>query len=185
MKNVRVPEQVIVVDLEATCWLTQPRSTDRDIIEVGACVLNTQSGSITRTADILVRPTRSRIGLYCQAITGITPERARGGVAFSQACEWLQTSYGASMPWAAWGSWDRAQLETQCAREQVPYPLSSEHIDIKLFVADSFGWKRPESLRMALILMGMRFQGRKHHAVADAVNEARVLYRALLRKQRT
>lgn len=181
MKNVSVPEQIIVVDFEATCWLTQPRSTNRDIIEVGACVLNIHSGKISCEASTLVRPTHSRIGLYCQRVTGITPEKAEGGMEFRKACEWLRAMYGTSMPWAAWGSWDRAQLEVQCARERVPYPLSPDHIDIKLLVAERLGWMRPKSLGKALSALGMQFQGRKHCAMDDAINEARVFYQALLR----
>lgn len=177
-----MPEHIIVIDFEATCWVTQPRSTNRDIIEIGACVLNTRSGISMRTADILVRPTSSRIGFYCQRVTGITPERAASGVEFRQACEWLRTAYGATMPWAAWGSWDRAQLETQCTREEVPYPLSSDYIDIKLLVAERFGWKRPKSLGKALSALSMQFQGRKHRAMDDAINAARVLHRAFLRR---
>ncbi len=183
MRNISVPEQVIVVDLEGTCWPMQPHSTDRDIIEVGACILNTRSGEVSRKTSVLVRPTHSRIGLYCRLVTGITPERVKGGLGFKQACAWLRAVYGATTPWAAWGPWDRAQLLAQCVREQVPYPLSSDHIDIKLLVAERLGWKRPQSLPGALSALDMRFQGQKHHAVDDAVNEARVLYKALQGRQ--
>lgn len=183
VENKVVPGHIVVVDLEGTCWVTQPRSLERDIIEVGACVLDTSSGDITRTVDFLVRPSRSRIGTYCQFITGITPERAEGGVEFRHACEVLRTEYGVLMPWAAWGWWDRAQLVAQCSRENVAYPLSSDYTNIKLFAAECFKWKRQKGLGKALTALRMEFQGRKHHAVDDAINEARVLYRAMLQQQ--
>ncbi|MDP1690139.1 MAG: 3'-5' exonuclease [bacterium] len=179
MGNIKMPEQVIVVDLEATCWLTRPYSTNRDIIEVGACILDTRSGEISRKASILVRPTHSRIGLYCRFVTGMTPEKVKNGVEFRQACGWLRAVYGAMTPWAAWGSWDHAQMVAQCTREQVSYPFSPEHIDIKLLVAERLGWKQPKSLPYVLAALGMKFQGEKHRAMDDAINEAHVLYKVL------
>lgn len=179
MKGVNVPNEVIVIDLEATCWLTQPRSTNRDIIEIGTCILNTHSGEISRKTSILVRPTHSRIGFYCWFVTGITPERAKQGISFGQACEQLKTDYDASIPWASWGSWDCVQMMTQCAREQVSHPLSFYHIDIKLLVAERLGWRRPKSLPRALAALDMQFEGQKHHALDDAVNEARLFHKAL------
>ena len=53
------------------------------------------------------------------------------------------------------------------------------HIDIKARVAQHLGWRQPKGLHGALAALGMQFEGRKHSARDDAVNAARVLYRAL------
>ena len=58
--------EIIVVDLEATCWDTpeeQAKFTS-EIIEVGICVLNIFTGEITKTAGLIVKPRQSKISPF-------------------------------------------------------------------------------------------------------------------------
>ena len=55
-------DKIIVIDVEATCWEGVPLAgMESDIIEIGICLLDVQSGEITNNKGILVKPERSTI----------------------------------------------------------------------------------------------------------------------------
>ena len=85
------------------------------------------------------------------------------------------------MPCASWGPFDCDQFVAQCTREAIPYPLSADYTDIKVLSAHQFRWAQPKRLSSALTALELRFEGRKHRARDDAVNEARVLFETLRR----
>lgn len=173
-------DSVLVVDLEATTWADQPRNSIRDIIQIGVCHLDLASCSLRNADCIDVRPTSSKVTLFCTKLTRITPEQAALGLAFTEACLWLQKCHHSSNTvWASYGDFDRAQIAAQCAREGIPYPFGAGHLDIKLLAALRFGWKRPKGLPRALAALGMHMEGRHHFAQDDAVNAARILARVL------
>lgn len=52
-------DKVLVVDIEATCWEgANPPGMENDIIEIGVCLLDVNSGEITDNLGILVKPER-------------------------------------------------------------------------------------------------------------------------------
>ncbi len=59
-------KEIIVVDIEATCWKGKPPiGMKSEIIEVGVCTLNTQTGEILNNKGILVKPENSEISKFC------------------------------------------------------------------------------------------------------------------------
>ena len=53
-------DQILVIDLEATCWLGDPpEGQESDIIEIGLCTLDVATGQRLDKASIVVRPERS------------------------------------------------------------------------------------------------------------------------------
>lgn len=170
---------VTVIDLEwatnAINWPWEPR----DIIEVGACQLDSETGWVVRPAPCIVKPTTARVSKHCTDLTGIAPAQAATGIPFTEACAWLQTTYGTSDAWASFGGTDRLRLAAQCKREGLPFPLTGSHIDIRRLTEQHFGWWRRRSLVATMAALGLKFQGRPHGALADAENAAKVL-RAVL-----
>jgi inhibitor of KinA sporulation pathway (predicted exonuclease) len=46
---VKTTENILIVDLEATCWDSRPpRGQESEIIEIGVCIMNAKTGKISR-----------------------------------------------------------------------------------------------------------------------------------------
>jgi len=173
-------DRVVVLDLEATTAADRPPNAIRDVIELGVCELNLSDGSARRAASVIVRPSSSEVTAFATKLTGITAERAAKGVPFVDAIGWLVEEYQpASLPWAAYGNFDRAQLISQCEREGLEFPLNPDYLNIKLLAALRFGWARQKGLSSTLDALALKPEGRAHRGRDDAVNAACVLYRAL------
>ena len=173
-------DSVLVIDLEATTGADREPGAIRDIIQIGACVLRMSTGSIENSGSVLVRPTSSEITPFCTELTGITPQMAKNGLPFLDACEWLKAKYDSERKvWASYGNFDRQQFISQCEREGLRYPLSHDHVNVKLVVALHSGWAKAKGLTRALSALKMKHEGRHHDAEDDAVNAARLLFRAL------
>lgn len=166
---------VTVIDLEWTTNAVNWPWQRRDIVEIGACQLDSESGWLFRPAGCVVKPTSARVSTHCTELTGITQAQAANGIPFTEACNWLQTRYGMTDAWASFGDSDRLRLAAQCRREGIPFPLSSNHIDIRRLSERHFEWWHRRSLIATLAALDLKFRGRPHSALADAENAARVL----------
>ena len=83
-------DKLIVVDLEATCWKKQPPpGQQNEIIEVGVCLLDTETLAIEDNRGILVKPTRSKVSEFCTKLTSLTQEMVDDGVSFAESCATL------------------------------------------------------------------------------------------------
>ena len=66
-------DQIIVLDIEATCWEGEiPRGQENEIIEVGLCLLEPKTGERSAKASYLVRPERSKVSEFCTRLTTLT-----------------------------------------------------------------------------------------------------------------
>lgn len=55
-----------VVDLEATCWpISAPEDQVSEIIEIGLCVVDTDTRQRVQRDRVLVRPEHSRVSEFC------------------------------------------------------------------------------------------------------------------------
>ncbi|HLV37748.1 MAG TPA: 3'-5' exonuclease [Spirillospora sp.] len=176
------PKQLLVVDVEATCWRGHPPPGElSEIIEIGLCVFDAAAGEPGEARSILIRPQRSRISPFCTDLTSITPEMAAGGIPFNEACSLLRREYdSAAVVWASWGKDDRWMFEQQCASFRVTYPFGPQHLDLRRWFAmlqrkDRTVKARQVGLMKALNLAGLTYEGRVHRGVDDALNTARLL----------
>jgi inhibitor of KinA sporulation pathway (predicted exonuclease) len=110
-------DQILVIDVEATCWEGEPPAgQESEIIEIGLCALDVASGERRTPRAILVKPQRSTLSGYCQALTTITPEMLADGITFSAACGLLEAEYSSRQcTWASYGDYDRLQFQQQCS----------------------------------------------------------------------
>ena len=189
-----------------------PDDQQREIIEIGVCVVDLKTLVPIGRWSTLVRPVRSTISEYCTEVTSITAERLADAPLFARAIagmnRWLGTvrlaqqnlpdaesgpaldaamAEMATQPMASWGDFDRLALEAQCALDGVPYPFSHSHMNLKtmfpLFGRSKFV-NRVLSLRVAMRTIGRELEGTHHQAEDDAANAA-VLACAMLRKVRS
>ena len=177
-------DKILVVDLEATCWESEPPNGESsEIIEIGLCVLDVATGERTDTQGILVKPERSALSDYCQKLTTITPDMLMGAPSFAEACALLVERFDSTRrTWASYGDFDRIKLMQQCEDWGVPYPFGRSHINVKNLFALQQGLSKEVGLQEATALIGLPFEGTIHRGVDDAWNIAAVLNRVLFQR---
>jgi inhibitor of KinA sporulation pathway (predicted exonuclease) len=171
-------DKVIIVDIEATCWNgANPEGMESDIIEIGICMLNVQTGEISDNRGILVKPERSTIGTFCTELTTITPEMvAQDGVSFNEACSVLKKQYlSSSYAWASFGAYDLKQIQRQCSAMGIGFPFGPSHINVKTLFALKKKLGHEQGMAGALELLSIPLEGVHHRGVDDAKNIAKIL----------
>ena len=88
-------DQIIVIDIECTCWEDQPIESDAsEIIEIGLCVVDVQRRERMARESLLVIPTRTRVSPFCTQLTTLTQAQVDTGLPFAAACQHLAQHYG-------------------------------------------------------------------------------------------
>lgn len=172
------------IDLE----MNQPSGK---IIQIGACVFNLSSG-ILHKFSIFVNP-HEDLNPFITNLTGISQEQVDEGVPFVDAYSalyTLHTSYRSFVNPVTWGQGDveaiRRHMMGPDPSTPIGWPFGRRIIDVKtLFVA----WRLSQGLPIqgglakSMLKVGLKFEGRKHDALDDAVNTAR-MYIEMLKKFR-
>ena len=180
----RLLDQVLIVDVEATCWDgPTPDGQESEIIEIGLCLLETASGKRHSKRSILVRPERSTVSSFCTHLTGLTQEQVGQGISFAQACTLLQNDYCSHQRvWASYGDSDRLRFEKQCREHQVIYPFGPKHVNIKILFALLHAFPREVGMARALQTLDLPLEGTHHSGADDAWNSA-LIFAGILQKQ--
>ncbi len=175
-------DQIIVIDLESTCWEGQPpEGQENEIIEIGVCTLDVSSGRRLHRQSILVKPERSEVSPFCTDLTTLTQSQVNQGVPFAHACAILRRKYaGRDRVWASYGDYDRKQMEKQCLRQEIDYPLGNSHINIKSLLALVYGLPREIGMLKSMQLLSLPVEGVHHRGVDDAWNTALILSKLIL-----
>ena len=163
-----------VVDVEATCWQSNPPSGQRsEIIEIGLTVVDLEAGERLAKHRILVRPEHSAVSTFCTELTGLTQADVDGGTDFATACRILATEHQAGKrAWTSWGDYDRKQFGRQCDAGQGEYPFGQRHLNAKAVFATAHALRRPVGMAQALRHAGLPLEGRHHRGDDDAWNIA-------------
>jgi inhibitor of KinA sporulation pathway (predicted exonuclease) len=171
-------DKILVVDIEATCWegMTPPGQKN-DIIEVGVCLLDVDTGEISANRGILVIPERSQISKFCTQLTSITPGLIENeGIYFDDACDILEREYDSqNRVWASYGDYDRNQFQRQCSEMRVAYPFGPSHINVKAMFSQKRRMNRSVGMASALEMLNLPLEGTHHRGVDDAKNIAKIL----------
>ncbi len=176
-------DQILVVDVEATCWEGKPPAgEENEIIEVGICTLDVASGKRLEKESILVKPRSSTVSEFCTQLTTLTPAQVEQGITFAEACKILKKKYlSQQRVWASYGDYDRRQFERQCLAENVSYPFGSRHINVKTLFAVIHALPYEVDMAAALQMLNLPLQGTHHRGVDDAGNIAGILSELLLK----
>lgn len=165
---------ILVVDVESTCWDGPPEG-NRDIIEIGIVELHMENLKIYKWDKIFVF-TDQKPSSYCTELTGITGDLLRyDGINYGVACAKIISQYhGLNRLWVSWGEYDKLQFIENSQRRKGIYPFSSSHINLKQLFSIMMGFTKGLSLDKALKFAGMEFEGKRHSALDDALNTAKL-----------
>jgi inhibitor of KinA sporulation pathway (predicted exonuclease) len=171
-------DNILVVDVEATCWEGQiPNGMVSEIIEIGICLLDLHTGEISDNKGIMVLPEYSTVSPFCTELTTITQEMLnQDGVPFKEACRILKKDYlSQSRAWASYGAYDVKQFQRQCNLMKVGYPFSPSHINVKTLFALKMKLSHETGMSAALEMLNIPLEGTHHRGVDDAKNIAKIL----------
>ncbi len=164
---------VIVVDLE----MNQPSGK---IIQIGAVLMNLKTGHIIDKFDCFVNP-EEYLAEYIVKLTAITQKQVDNGSKIQDALgdfwNWVEKSKSKNLQ--AWGS-DVWELIQQSKLNHIPYPSKIRTFNIKELVT-VVKVALPNSavkggLAKSMETFGLKFEGRQHNALVDAVNTANLLF---------
>jgi len=177
-------DQIIVVDIECTCWERHtPPGQENEIIEIGLCRLVPQTGERFGKRSILIKPECSTVSPFCTQLTTLTQEQVDKGISFAAACAVLEREYKTKQRvWASYGDYDRQQFERQCAARGIPYPFGPSHLNIKTLVTVFRTLRHDLGMTQALAAMELPLEGTHHRGDDDAWNAALILARLVLEK---
>jgi len=171
---------ILVLDLESTCWDHEPSPKQpSEIIEIGWCLLHYKKNwEVTYSGSILVKPRYSLVSEYCTRLTGHTQKNLEDfGMTIEEAAKELTMigeCYGFRadrVVWSSWGMYDYRMLKSEMAQF---FPLSHLHLNAKALFSTIYKCKG-RGLKSALEQVGMEFHGLQHRGKIDAVNTARLL----------
>lgn len=178
-------DRLLIVDVEATCWEQEgldksmlPRRDESEIIEIGICTLDLQTGEIADADGIIVKPITSTVSDYCTKLTTLTQTDVDAGISFGEACKILRKKYDSkNRTWASYGQYDANIFQRECSRKNVTYPFGSFHINIKAVVESILG--KTMGMAETLAKLGLILDGTHHRGVDDAKNIAKI-YKVIL-----
>lgn len=172
-------DQLLVIDVEATCWEgLPPEGQLSEIIQIGICAIDLANCQRMEKTGMFVRPVRSTISPFCTELTGIDEATldAGGAVPLAEACRTLKAQYRSlERVWASWGDYDRRQFERECGEKGIAYPFGRTHLNVKSLFSLARGLNKEVGMAEALDLLGRPIEGRHHRADDDAWNIAGVL----------
>ncbi len=167
----------IIYDLEATCWSGAPPNDIREIIEIGAILLNGY-GEELGSFNKFVRPVSNpQLSPFCKELTGIEQKQVNAAntfdVVIEQFFEWSQI-FERDYLLISWGKEDQGLLYNDCLRHDVETDWIYPHLNLKKAYRSLKNLKKPTGLRKTLNLEGFDFDGTPHRAIDDAMNTVKI-----------
>lgn len=184
---IKTLDLIDVIDIESTCWEKSPPAGEQsEIIEIGICTLDIQSGARIEKESILVKPIVSKVSCFCTQLTTLTQEQVDQGIPFAEACTILKKKYlSQDRVWASYGDYDRKQFEKQCQFLKVAYPFGPRHLNVKTLFRLICGLPKEVGMAEALNLLNLPLEGIHHRGADDAWNIGGILSELLLQRRAT
>lgn len=181
----KVPDTLLVVDVEATCWelpKDQPAGAKNEIIEIGIVPISLADLTIGEPKSILIKPATSKVSRFCTRLTTLTQAQVDAGISFREACKILIDDLDSQkIPWVSWGDYDKKQFQYQCDETKTPYPFGAGHWNFKDTYAKMMGMEHDVSLPIALKVMGLEFTGTRHRGADEALNISKIMIESFRR----
>jgi 3'-5' exoribonuclease 1 len=166
----------VIVDLEATCWDTSGDRSQMEIIEIGAVLLDSETGPPIQEFAEFVRPVVVPIlSEFCKQLTSIKQAQVDAADGFSTVfarfVDWIGP---APFTLCSWGGYDLNQFRQDCRRHQVALPATFErHINLKKEFARLMH-VRLCGMSKALRILQIPLVGTHHRGIDDARNIAKL-----------
>jgi 3'-5' exoribonuclease 1 len=177
--NLNRYDYFMVVDLEATCCDRDTiKRHEMEIIEIGAVMVEAPTLTALSEFQTFIKPVRHPILTdFCLGLTSITQAQVDDAPSYQDAIarfkEWQ--SHYPNYIFGSWGDYDRAQFEQDSKYHKLPYPIASEHINLKRMFTDNQGLTKRYGMAGALKLANIELVGTHHRGIDDARNIARLL----------
>jgi inhibitor of KinA sporulation pathway (predicted exonuclease) len=177
-------EHALYIDLEWNCWDAAPiPGRHQEIIEIGVVEVRLDTLEMIGEKDYLIRPRLLDISAACTQITGLTAEDLKQAPPFPDVLRQFEEDFQPQGKLCcAWGN-DASVLDSACSRHKVPCPLRNR-VDVGLLFWHIFLLKDQPSLRKAIEIIGIPYDGIAHTALGDARNTARVHAEIIRRMKR-
>jgi inhibitor of KinA sporulation pathway (predicted exonuclease) len=182
----KTTNKILIIDLEATCWEgNPPKGQENEIIEIGACLLDIETGTISKNKGILIAPEYSKVSPFCTQLTTITQEMLdEKGISLEDANDILREEYDSeNYTWASYGAYDLNMVKRQCTKFKIDYPFADDHINVKALFSEIKGLRKEVGMGGALKMLNFKLEGTHHRGVDDARNIAKILHWCLQQKQ--
>ena len=131
------PQYYLIVDLECTCCDDDsfPRS-EREIIEIGAVMVDATTLESVEEFNSFIRPTRhSKLAVFCTALTSIMQADVDSAPLFSEVIKSFQKwiySYP-NFQFCSWGDFDKRQLRNEAAIHEIGEPAGSSYLNSRSY----------------------------------------------------
>jgi len=167
-------KQLIIFDLELTCWETREEHLIPEIIEIGAVRLDLKSRQVIDEFSTLVKPKMNPVlSEYCTQLTGIKQSDLKGVGQFPEAyahfMNWVGSHHKSVL--AAWGN-DWSDLTRDCKLHGLEIRHTHEIINVKTLFALRHG---KMGLDRAMNLLNQEFTGNRHRGLDDSRATSEVL----------
>lgn len=173
-------ENLIVVDLEATCWERRTTAAEMEIIEIGAVKLDaTNRYRVVDEFQTFVRPTENLVlSDFCRTLTTIEQRNVDVAPYFPSAFDvFLSWISSGSYVWGSWGEYDFNQFVSECDRHDLPMPRAFErHVNLKAVYSLMRGQKKQSGMKKALRGLGIDLDGTPHRGIDDARNIVKIVH---------
>ena len=151
---------------------------EREIIELGAVVVDIKSSEIIDEFSALVKPQRHpQISNFCSQLTGITQSELDNSknfkTVFSNFLNWYPIT--SRVLFATWGSYDLVQINIDCKCHNLPFFSPDAVLNLKKAFKAVNKLKKPVGLSRALELCQFQYSGNRHRALDDARNTVQLL----------
>lgn len=150
----------------------------KKIIQIGACTGNIVTGEIFEKLSVFINP-HEQLTQKIIDLTHITQEDVDGGVTLEEGYRKLQAMHEKHKGFVnplTWGGGDSIELLTQLQKENTAFQgwcFGRRWIDTKtLFVSWRIanGQQIQGGLAKSMVKLGLKFEGKKHNGLDDAVN---------------
>lgn len=171
----------IIFDLEATCWnKNETVPGPSEIIEIGAVKLDYDGLELDRLEQF-IKPTHHPIlSNFCKELTSISQEQIESAPYFAEAIQIFRDWIGNdNFILCSWGGYDRRQLVREAEMHGLQFDWFEHHINLKEDYTRIKKMKHQKSLKKALIIEKMKYEGTHHRGIDDAVNIAKIFTRNL------
>lgn len=161
------------------CFDLEMNKPSNKIIQIGAVVGNLHDGKILTKYSVFINP-EEQLDPFIIGLTGITQNQVDTGIPLGVAkgeLDELITKYHACKSPVVWGNGDLRTIKAQGGTGY--FQGTYRELDIKTihqFMSLSRGLSMRGGLEKSLGVYGLKFEGKPHNALDDAINTFRIAY---------
>ncbi len=169
---------ILVLDLEATCWENERYPDNQEIIEIGAILLDSNY-NVLDTFEEFIRPVKNpELSDYCRTLTNITQSDVEKSYTFEKVyrnfVRWVSDRSSVVRVYS-WGDFDKKLMKKQHEEFFDSNFDFEDWKDLSASFREVFKRKRKYGMKKAMRFLNLEMTGQHHRALPDAVNAAKIV----------